>query len=90
MASDSDGGSQSGTFKAVGGGCSACGCLLLLTAVVLGVMVAAGAFNYSVEGQATGAAGTSACCGSLALVLGIVLLVIGMRGAGKASGSADG
>ena len=85
MSTDADGGSNSTKFKAAGGGCGACGCLLLLTAVILGGMVAGGAFTYSVEGNATAGAASSACCGSLALLIGIILLVMGMRGASKST-----
>ncbi len=66
-------------MKAAGGGCSACGCLLVLVGLVLAGLVAGGAFNYSVEDQALGGAGSSVCCGSFALMVGIVLLLVGMR-----------
>ncbi|MCK6502448.1 hypothetical protein L6R53_03470 [Myxococcota bacterium] len=71
--------------KIAGTGCGGCGCLMLLSAVVLAVLVAAGAFNYSAEGAALGGAGTLFCLGVFDLLLGGILLLVG-RNAAKGGG----
>lgn len=64
-------------FKALGAGCGGLGCLLMVAAIVLLGMVAAGAFNYTAESQALAGGGTTLCCGISSLLLGILLIVVG-------------
>lgn len=78
MAEQESGGNGT-IFKVAGAGCAGLGCLMVLGAVGLLAAVAAGAFNYSLEGQATGGGVTSLCCGLSALLLGVGLLVAGRR-----------
>ena len=77
---------QAGSGARIAGvGCGGCGCTMVLSGMVLALLVAAGAFNYSAEGGALGAAGTLACFGFLGLLLGAVLLLVG-RSTAKGGG----
>ena len=70
---------NSGILKGVGGGCGALGCLSTLIGLGAFAAVAAGAFNYSVEGQAMAGGGSCLCTGIVMLIVGIALFLVGRK-----------
>ncbi|MEL6341669.1 MAG: hypothetical protein AAFV53_00955 [Myxococcota bacterium] len=70
-------GNNGAAFNIAGAGCAGVGCLLMIGAIALFGALAAGVFNYSLEGQVSAGGGTSLCCGLMSLFIGIVLIVVG-------------
>ena len=68
-----------GPLSYVGCGCGALSGLLLLGGLVTAILILAGAFNYSVVGQAWAGAGSGMCCGFAGLALGIALYFLGRK-----------